>query len=79
MGAAIVTGYQAALEEAPENALVVVMAGDAQMDPDDLPRLLAPLARDEADYTKGNRLLHGRGVEDHPAPPLPGERGPVLR
>jgi glycosyltransferase involved in cell wall biosynthesis len=59
VGAAIVTGYKAALEEARDNALVVVMAGDAQMDPDDLPRLLAPLAIDDADYTKGNRLRSG--------------------
>jgi glycosyltransferase involved in cell wall biosynthesis len=59
VGAAIVTGYKAALEEARENALVVVMAGDAQMDPADLPRVLAPLADGEADYTKGNRLRTG--------------------
>ena len=59
VGAAIVTGYKAALQEAPKDALVVVMAGDAQMDPADLPRLLAPLAKGEADYTKGNRLRSG--------------------
>jgi len=59
VGAAIVTGYKGALEEAGDNALVVVMAGDAQMDPEDLPRLLAPLAADDADYTKGNRLRSG--------------------
>ena len=59
VGAAIVTGYRAALEESPKDALVVVMAGDAQMDPADLRPLLAPLARGEADYTKGNRLRSG--------------------
>jgi glycosyltransferase involved in cell wall biosynthesis len=59
VGAAIVSGYKAALEEGRENTLVAVMAGDAQMDPGDLPRLLAPLARDQADYTKGNRLFTG--------------------
>ena len=59
VGAAIVTGYKAALEDARDNALVVVMAGDAQMDPEDLPRLLAPLAAEESDYTKGNRLRSG--------------------
>jgi glycosyltransferase involved in cell wall biosynthesis len=59
VGAAIVTGYKAALEESPRNALVAVMAGDAQMDPAELPLLLAPLAAGEADYTKGNRLRTG--------------------
>jgi glycosyltransferase involved in cell wall biosynthesis len=60
VGAAIVTGYRLAIEEAQGNDLVVVMAGDAQMDPEDLPRLLIPLVRDQADYTKGNRLFTGQ-------------------
>jgi glycosyltransferase involved in cell wall biosynthesis len=65
VGAAIVTGYKAALEDARADGehdgrgLVAVMAGDAQMDPSDLPRLLSPLAREQADYTKGNRLFTG--------------------
>ena|SRR5687768_11910604 len=59
VGAAIVTGYRAALEECTGGELVAVMAGDAQMDPKDLPRLLLPLAHDQADYTKGNRLFTG--------------------
>ena len=63
VGAAIVTGYKAAMAEGRENLLVAVMAGDAQMDPEDLPRLLAPLAQDQADYTKGNRLFTGEAWE----------------
>ena len=59
VGAAIISGYKAALEDGREKSLVAVMAGDAQMDPGDLPRLLSPLVKDQADYTKGNRLFTG--------------------
>lgn len=37
--------------------VTVVMAGDAQMDPGDLPAIIGPVARDEVDYCKGNRLF----------------------
>jgi glycosyltransferase involved in cell wall biosynthesis len=57
VGKAIVTGYHAAVEERMD--LTVVMAGDAQMDPADLPALLGPVAGGEVDYTKGNRLFSG--------------------
>jgi glycosyltransferase involved in cell wall biosynthesis len=59
VGAAIISGYRAALEDLAGKDLVAVMAGDAQMDPAELPRLLAPLVKDQADYTKSNRLFTG--------------------
>lgn len=59
VGGAIVTGYETALGIGAKRHLVAVMAGDAQMDPDDLPKLLAPCAASEVDYAKGNRLNTG--------------------
>ena len=57
VGGAIATGYKVALAEQMD--VTAVMAGDAQMDPADLPALLRPVVRDECDYAKGNRLFTG--------------------
>jgi len=63
VGAAIVAGYKKALEENMD--IVVVMAGDNQMDTNYLPMLLESIIKDETDYAKGNRLsrpAHWRGM-----------------
>jgi len=57
VGGAIASGYKAALKDRMD--CTVVMAGDAQMDPADLPAIVAPVARGECDYSKGNRLFTG--------------------
>jgi glycosyltransferase involved in cell wall biosynthesis len=57
VGAAIATGYERAaiIASAPRDVFVV-MAGDGQMDPRDLPSLVAPVAEGAADYVKGDRF-----------------------
>lgn len=57
VGGAIVTGYKWARDNNMD--VTAIMAGDAQMDPRDLSKLLNPVVDGEADYTKGNRLITG--------------------
>ena len=57
VGGAIITGYRMARDAGID--VTSVMAGDAQMDPEDLERIIGPIANGEADYTKGNRLFYG--------------------
>lgn len=57
VGGAISSGYKWARDKQAD--IAVVMAGDAQMDPDDLPALLDPVVDDGVDYAKGNRLFTG--------------------
>ena len=56
VGAAMVTGYRAALESGAE--IVVKVDGDGQMDPRLIPHFTAPLRAGTADYAKGNRFFH---------------------
>jgi len=56
LGQSLIDGYLASLET--EGHITVVMAGDNQMDPVDLPNLLDTLIDGNHDYVKGNRLLH---------------------
>ncbi len=61
VGGAVATGYKLALEEKID--VVVVMNGDAQMDPADLRRIVSPIIRGKSDYVKGNRLFRGESWE----------------
>ncbi|WP_327052602.1 glycosyltransferase family 2 protein [Halomicrococcus gelatinilyticus] len=54
VGAAIKTGYCAARDDGID--VTAVMAGDGQMDPAMLERVVAPVVDGRAEYAKGNRL-----------------------
>ncbi len=64
VGAAVVSGYRAAL--ADDCDCVVKIDGDGQMDPALIPAFIAPILAGEADYTKGNRFFQ---LEDLAAMP----------
>jgi glycosyltransferase involved in cell wall biosynthesis len=70
VGGAIVTGYRRTLALGLDAA--AVMAGDGQMDPADLPRLLDPIAERRADYVKGNRFRHPGTLRAMPAARIAG-------
>lgn len=57
VGAAIASGYKQAIDDSLD--VVAVMAGDAQMSPDDLLPIVDPVVRGHHDYSKGNRLFTG--------------------
>lgn len=46
--------------------VTVVMAGDAQMDPDDLSNIIEPVATGRVDYTKGNRFYNPTVIHKMP-------------
>lgn len=64
VGAAIASGYLYCREQRID--VTVVMAGDGQMDPDDLPALIDPVVESKASYAKGNRLTTGEAWQKIP-------------
>jgi glycosyltransferase involved in cell wall biosynthesis len=66
VGGAIAAGSQQALTRYGEDCIVVVMAGDGQMDGTDLPTLIRPILDGRADHVKGNRWLHADGPKGMP-------------
>jgi len=73
VGAAVMTGYRAALKAGAD--IIVKIDGDGQMDPRLLPRFVSPLIRGDADYTKGNRFYSIYNVRKMPRIRLFGNAG----
>ena len=64
VGAAITSGYKRSIELGLD--VVAVMAGDGQMDPNDLDTIIRPVIEGKADYSKGNRLFTGEAWRKTP-------------
>jgi glycosyltransferase involved in cell wall biosynthesis len=56
VGAAIARGYKWCKDN--DIDCTAVMAGDGQMDPDELESICKPVVEEGIDYVKGNRLIH---------------------
>ena len=65
VGVATMTGMTAALADGAD--ILVKLDGDGQMDPALIPNLIDPIARGQADYTKGNRFYAPEGLRGMPA------------
>ncbi|MEO5672173.1 MAG: glycosyltransferase family 2 protein, partial [Ramlibacter sp.] len=70
VGAAVMTGYRAALEEGAD--VIVKLDGDGQMDPGLIADFVAPIVAGQADYTKGNRFFNLEGLGQMPRARLVG-------
>ncbi|HEU4580525.1 MAG TPA: glycosyltransferase family 2 protein [Polyangiaceae bacterium] len=73
VGGATVTGMLTAIEEGAD--VVVKCDGDGQMDPADIPRLIAPIASGAAEHVKGSRYHHARELAAMPRGRLIGNIG----
>ena len=64
VGGAVLTGYQAALNDGAQ--VIVKIDGDGQMDPRFIDHFTAPILNGDADYTKGNRFFDLDNVRTMP-------------
>lgn len=71
-GAALSTGYQAALADNMD--IAVKVDGDGQMPPEQIENLILPLVEGRADYTKGDRLCNSEYCQSMPRFRLFGNR-----
>lgn len=65
VGGAVVAGYRAAITDGAD--IIVKIDGDGQMDPALLPRIISPILKGQADYSKGNRFYDLTHIQQMPA------------
>lgn len=73
VGGAVMTGYRAAVAAGAD--VIVKIDGDGQMDATLVPRLVAPIIKHQADYTKGNRFYDLTQIGSMPLMRLLGNAG----
>lgn len=73
VGGAILAGHNVAMDLGAD--IMVVMAGDDQMDPAHMPRLLDPIISDGYGFTKGNRFYSMASLEGMPRHRVVGNMG----
>ena len=64
VGAAVISGYKAALEDNAE--IIVKIDGDGQMAPQLIPNFIKPIYEGRADFIKGNRFYDLKSVSGMP-------------
>ena len=64
VGAAMITGYEAALNDGSE--IIVKIDGDGQMDPELISKFIYPIINGNSDYTKGNRFFNMETISTMP-------------
>lgn len=65
VGAAVMTGYEAAIADGAQ--VMVKIDGDGQMDPSLILNFASPILAGEADYTKGNRFFDLEEIRSMPS------------
>jgi len=64
VGAAVITGYKAALEDDAE--IIIKIDGDGQMSPKLVPKFIKPITENRADFIKGNRFYDLKSISGMP-------------
>ncbi|GJM05526.1 MAG: hypothetical protein DHS20C09_15220 [marine bacterium B5-7] len=64
VGAAMITGYKAAIDD--NSGIVVKIDGDGQMDPELIQNFINPILNNQADYAKGNRFFDIENISSMP-------------